>query len=112
MAPPPSEFTLRTAIYPAIEPSQFKGTLIDKIALVTGSGRGIGREIALALAKSGAAVAITGRTATEVEKTRSEVAQLGGKAIGIVADGCSTADVKRLVKEVCLQIVRGQICCT
>lgn len=44
------EFTLRTGIYPAIAPEAFKETLDGKVALVTGSGRGIGREVALALA--------------------------------------------------------------
>lgn len=94
------EFTLRTGIYTAIEPDLFKGSLNGKVALVTGSGRGIGREIALALAKSGAAVAVTGRTKEQVDETTRDVLALGGKAIGVVADICAKADLERLVREV------------
>ena len=95
------DFTLRTGIYPAIDPELFKGTLAGKVALVTGSGRGIGREIALALAQSGAAVAVTGRTKSQVEETTQQALKLGGgKAIGVVADACVKAELEHLVKEV------------
>lgn len=100
MAPPGSEFTLRTSIYPAIEPSQFKEYFTGKAVLVTGSGRGIGREIALDFAKCGAAVAITGRTSDEVEQTRKDAESLGAKTIGIVADASKSGDLKRLVNQV------------
>ncbi|TVY76012.1 Dehydrogenase/reductase SDR family member [Lachnellula suecica] len=95
------EFSLRTGIYASIEPELFKGSLTGKVALVTGSGRGIGKEIALALAKSGAAVAITGRTESQVQETAKEVLSLeGAKAIGVVADVCNRSDLERLAKEV------------
>ena len=96
------EFTLRTGFYPPIEPALFQGSLTGKVALVTGSGRGIGRDIALALAKSGAAVAITGRTKSQVEKTTKDVLSLadGAKAIGVVGDVCIRADLEHLVNEV------------
>jgi shikimate 5-dehydrogenase len=100
MVLPGSEFTLRTEIYQEIDPSHFEESLNDKVALVTGSGRGIGREIALALARCGAAVAITGRTASEVEQTRQDVEAFGVKSLGLVADGRKSADLVRLVKEV------------
>ena len=94
------EFTLRTGIYSAIEPKLFTGALESKVALITGSGRGIGREIAVALAQSGAAVAVTGRTKSQVDETFQHILALGGRAIGVVADVCLTADLERLVKEV------------
>lgn len=97
------DFTLRTDIYPAISPGLFTSSLKDKVALVTGSGRGIGRDIVLALAKCGAAVAVAGRTTSQVEETTKEVLALGPevKAIGIAGDICVKADLERLVKEVC-----------
>jgi shikimate 5-dehydrogenase len=96
------EFTLRTGIYSAIEPELFTGSLAGKVALVTGSGRGIGRDIVLALARSGAAVAVSGRTKSQVEETTKDVQAIGPdiKAIGIVGDACIKADLERLVKEV------------
>lgn len=109
MAPPPSPFTLRTDIYPAISPSQLSGSLKGKNALVTGSGRGIGRFIAIALAQAGANVAITGRTASQVEATTAEINALllapthhqpGNQAIGIVADILKRDEQERLLREV------------
>lgn len=94
------EFTLRAGVYPAINPDLFPGSLEGKVALVTGSGRGIGRDIALALAKSGATVAISGRTKKEVEDTTRDMAKLGRKCIGVVGDICVREDLDRLVKEV------------
>lgn len=61
-------------------------SLQDRIALVTGGGRGIGRAIARALAKAGAKVGVTARTAAEIETTVAEIHQAGGKAASIIAD--------------------------
>ena len=57
-----------------------------RIALITGAGRGIGRAIAIALAKAGAKVAITARTAAEVEEAVQTIQKAGGQAVAIVAD--------------------------
>lgn len=94
---------LRQDVYPAIDPKNFENRFTGKVVVVTGSGRGIGREIALSFAKSGASVAITGRTKEQVDATTKEVRSLLGKdakAIGVVADGLKREDLERLVKEV------------
>ena len=60
--------------------------LKGKIALVTGAGRGIGKAIALTLAKEGADVAVNDVDGDNAEVTASEVQRLGRKSIAISAD--------------------------
>jgi meso-butanediol dehydrogenase / (S,S)-butanediol dehydrogenase / diacetyl reductase len=59
---------------------------MSKVALVTGAGRGIGRGIALELARQGADVALVDVTAGGIEAVADEVAERGGKATTFVAD--------------------------
>nr|RBR00318.1 hypothetical protein FVER53263_13807 [Fusarium verticillioides] len=96
-----SPYTLRTGIYPEIDPDRLTGSLTGKNALITGSGRGIGREIAIAMARAGASVCVTARTSSQVEETKAEIVRLGlnGKVVGIVADVLKLKDQERLVHE-------------
>ncbi|HYL82939.1 MAG TPA: SDR family NAD(P)-dependent oxidoreductase [Candidatus Angelobacter sp.] len=63
--------------------------LTNQVALITGSGRGIGRAIARLFAQEGAAVFLTARTKTELVATAKEIAETGGQA------GYDTGDLSR-----------------
>ncbi len=74
--------------------------LQGRVALVTGGGRGIGRAIALALAAEGAKVAVTARTATELEEVVGSIRAKGGQALAVSADLADRAAVVQLVPRV------------
>lgn len=74
------------------------GRLQDKIAIVTGSSRGIGKAIALRLAAEGAKVVITATTQAGAEKTAAEICQTGGEAIGIEVNITEAKQVEALIK--------------
>ncbi|HEY8875406.1 MAG TPA: 3-oxoacyl-[acyl-carrier-protein] reductase [Desulfosporosinus sp.] len=73
--------------------------LNDSVAIVTGSGRGIGRAIALELATAGAKVVVNyaGRV-DKAEETVKLIREAGGECIAVQADVSQTADVDRLIK--------------
>ena len=73
-------------------------SLTDKIAFVTGAGRGLGRAGALALARAGAHVALVSRTRSQLEETASMVERLGRKALVAVADIRKTEEIEAAVR--------------
>ena len=74
--------------------------LSDKVALVTGASRGIGRAVALALAQSGAQVVINYRGQQQAaDEVVAAIKDTGGQAIAVQADVSQAADVERLIKE-------------
>jgi NAD(P)-dependent dehydrogenase (short-subunit alcohol dehydrogenase family) len=74
--------------------------LQDKVALVTGAGQGVGQGIALALAKEGAKIAVTGRTLEKLESTCGLIAERGGEAFPLVCDVKIEASLRNCVDEV------------
>jgi len=72
--------------------------LRDRVAIVTGAGRGIGRAVALALAAEGCDVALAARTLSELDSVRAKVEELGRRAVIAVCDVTREADVQALVE--------------
>jgi NAD(P)-dependent dehydrogenase (short-subunit alcohol dehydrogenase family) len=72
--------------------------LTGQVALVTGGGGGLGRAFALALAKAGARVVVTGRRAEPLAETAELAARGGGHALSIPGDVTATDAVTRVVK--------------
>lgn len=72
--------------------------LEGKVAIVTGGGRGIGRAIALALAREGAAVVVAARTKQEIEAVAGEIEASGGCALAVPTDVCQEASVQNMVR--------------
>ncbi len=86
------------------------GRLSDKVALVTGASRGVGKGIAMSLGEEGATVYITGRTVEEgkaavplagtVGSTAAEVTRLGGKGIAVRCDHHDDAQVEAVFQQI------------
>ncbi len=80
----------------------FRYGLDGRVALVTGSGQGIGQEVALRLAAENVTVVVNGRTKEKIDRVVQEIGQLGKKAIGIQA----RVERKNEILEMVDQIIR------
>ena len=69
-------------------------SLKGKLALVTGSGRGIGKSLSLALAKSGCDIILTSRSEDELKDVHSEINEIGRKCDYFCLDVASIKDIK------------------
>ena len=79
--------------------------LAGKVALVTGAGRDIGREIALVLGREGAAVAVNyAKSRDEAEAAAAEIRQGGSRAVAIEADVTDYAAVRRMAERVAAEL--------
>jgi 3-oxoacyl-[acyl-carrier protein] reductase len=71
--------------------------LVGEVALVTGAGRGIGRQVALDLARANAAVAANDADPAAAERTAGEIRDAGGRAIAVAGDVSREEDVEEMV---------------
>ncbi|HKX81802.1 MAG TPA: SDR family oxidoreductase [Nitrososphaera sp.] len=69
-------------------------------AIVTGAGRGIGKETALQLAELGMSVAVCSRTKSELDQTVKEMKQIHDRVVGLVCDAGRSAQVNAFVEKV------------
>lgn len=72
--------------------------LQGKVAIVTGAGRGIGRSIALTLARNGTRVSLAARTEAELQAVQSEIGAFGGQAASFPTDVSDESGVISLVR--------------
>lgn len=81
-------------------------SLVGKVAIVTGAGRGIGRNIALALAARGIGVSLAARTEAELNAVQSEIEGFGGQAVSFPTDISRETEVIALVRNTVEQLGR------
>ena len=73
-----------------------KEMLKGKVAIITGASYGMGQTMAELFAEEGAAVVLTARGKEKLDEVVQGIRAKGGRAVGVVADVCSTEDTQRV----------------
>lgn len=79
-----------------------KGTMLNlenKVAIITGGGRGIGKATAIALAREGVRIVVAARTMSEIEAVAKEIQKMGGTALAIKTDVSKEQEVQNMVEK-------------
>ena len=76
-----------------------KGTLEDKVIIITGGGTGLGRSMAFRLAEEGADIVVAARRVPPLEGTAAGVRERGGKALVVPTDVTDTAQIDHLIEK-------------
>jgi len=83
--------------------------LAGKVALVTGAAQGIGRAIALLLARNGADIVVSDINLEKAEETVKEIRAIGPKAMAVKVDVSNLSDVERMVEDIIEKLAKIDI---
>jgi 2-deoxy-D-gluconate 3-dehydrogenase len=72
-------------------------SLKNKVAIVTGAGKGIGQAIAIGFARAGASVVVASRTKADIENTASKIRKIGSKALAVPTDVTKISQIENLL---------------
>ncbi|AKG37602.1 peptide synthetase [Paenibacillus durus ATCC 35681] len=84
---------------PAPKPRSREGELANKVAIVTGGSKGIGRSIAESLAREGADIVLVSRSAVQLQETAEAIRKLGAQVLAISADVSDISSVYKAVDQ-------------